>query len=351
MGVKRWRCLRVALAVVVGTVVLSSGPDARANDMDPVLTRMWRFDTSGGTNRIITRNDLFDALALEYARAFAPNVNHPAETLGWSGFYIGLEATLTPIDADSLQFLCGIENTGSGAGENMGCDRWGSVSDGAMFVPAVHVRKGFPYSIELGFQIQYMSNSELVAIGGEIRWAPFEGYREGWMGYLPDIAVAFSGNYLMGSNELVLGQLGVNFSISYPFTITGQAVITPYFGYQFFIVGADHEQVYNSAYVDSPTAFHADYQCGLQSSLGACNSFLEFHDGESRNFGQSIATLKYHRVYLGARLLWENIAVTPQFAVALPWSSGAATGDVVDGVQMAEVGSRFQFSISIGTDF
>jgi hypothetical protein len=349
MGSIRWRCLRGVVGVALGAAVLLAGPVARANDMDPVLSRMWRFDSS--TNRIVTRNDLFDALALEYAMALSPNVNHPAETLGWSGFFIGLEATLTSIDPDALHFLCGVENE-RGQGGNMQCNGWSAVADGATFVPAVHVRKGLPYSLELGFQIQYMSNSELVAIGGEIRWSPFEGYREGWMGYLPDVGLAFSGNYLMGSNELALGQVGANFSISYPFTITGQATITPYFGYQFYIVGADHEQVYNSEYIDSPSDFASRFQCaGSDGTLGTCNPFLEFHGGESRNFGQSRATLRYHRLYLGARVLWENLAFTPQFAIAMPWFAGEATGETVDGVQMAEVGPRFQFSLSVGSDF
>ena len=349
MGSNRSRFLRIALAIGLGSTVLCLAPAARANDMDPVLTRLWRYLPS--QHRIVTRDDVFDALALEYAMALAPNVNHPAETLGWSGFFIGLEATLTTIPADSTQFLCGIENE-AGQGGDMQCDQWDTVSDGAIFVPAVHVRKGLPYSLELGFQIQYMSNSELVAIGGEIRWSPFEGFREGWAGYLPDIGISLSGNYLMGSNELVLGQLGANFSISYPFSITGQAIITPYVGYQFYVVGSDHEQVFNSAYIDSPSDFENRYQCGgAGGELGPCSHFLEFHGGHSRNFGQDIATLRYHRIYLGARIIWEHLAVTPQFAFTVPWYTGSATGEVVDGVQQASVGSRFQFSLSVGSDF
>jgi hypothetical protein len=359
MGVKRWSCLRVALAVATGVTVLSSGPAALANDMDPVLARMWRYDPT--TNQIVTRDDLFDALALELAQGFAPNINYPAETLGWSGFFMGLEATLTTIDSQAMQWRCGVEATGEGqlGGGNQVCNNW-DLADGALFVPAVHVRKGLPYSLELGFQIQYMSNSELVGIGGEIRWSPFEGYREGWAGYLPDVSIAFTGNYVMGSTELTLGQLGANVSLSYPFTISGQVILTPYLGYGFMIVGADNEQVWNSLHVEDPQAlleFCANPPGGvLGEPIDPCSPYLEFHDGRSRNFGQELTSLKYHRLWVGARLIWEHLAVTPQFAVTLPWFVGDATGDLDRDnagreYRRVSTGTHFQFSVSVGSDF
>ncbi len=355
MDVKRWRCLRLFLAIAAGVAVLSSGPLARANDMDPVLARMWRYDPA--SNTIVTRDDLFDALALDLAQGFAPNVLHPAETLGWSGFYMGLEATLTTIDSDATQWRCGIEGNDGSHGGDLGCNDW-NVADAVLFVPTVHVRKGLPYSIELGFQIQYMANSELVGIGGEIRWAPFEGYRDGWAGYLPDVAVSFTGSYLMGSNELVLGQIGAAFSLSYHFTVSGQFTITPYLGYQFFIVGVDHEQVYNSRYINDPQGFQ-DFCAnppGGTEPISNCSPFLEFHRGDSRNFGQQLTALTYHRLFIGARFLWEHVVITPQFAVSLPWNVGSADGSEVRNAagqvyQRTEVGAHFQFSIGVGTDF
>lgn len=360
MGVKRWSCLQVVLAVATGVTVVSTGPSALANGMDPVLARMWRYDPN--TNQIVTRDDLFDALALELAEGFAPNITYPAETLGWSGFFMGLEATLTTIDSEAMQWRCGVEATGQGGdgGGNGVCDTW-DLADGVLFVPAVHVRKGLPYSLELGFQIQYMSNSELVGIGGEIRWSPFEGFREGWAGYLPDVSIAFTGNYVMGSSELALGQLGGLVSLSYPFTISGQVILTPYLGYQFMIVGADHEQVYNSAYINDTQDFVSEYRCAQNpgdppESFVDCDPYLDFHNGRSRNFGQDISTLRYHRLFVGARLIWEHLAITPQFAVTLPWEVGAADGETefvpgVGEVQHASTGTHFQFSVSIGSDF
>jgi len=343
MGKILGRSLRIALAMIVGMAALSGARPARANDMDPVLARMWRVD---GT-RIVTRDDLFDGLALDLAQGLAPNLLAPAETLGWSGFFMGLEATLTVIDQNALWWRCGIEGNrhvpGDLGGGNNRCDTWSGHVDGVLFVPALHVRKGLPYSLEVGLQIQYVANSEMVGIGGEIRWAPFEGYRSGWMGYIPDISIRFTGTYLMGSNELALGMVGGDISISYPFTISGQWTITPYFAYQFFIVGADHEQVLNSLYVDDNQAFETfcnDNGITGTNSQSGCLHYLDFHDGGSRNFGQDLATLKFHRLALGGRVLWENLAVTPQFALTLPWESGYSEDRV-----------NFQISISIGADF
>lgn len=333
MGARLTCGLRVAVTVAVGAALLSVAPSVEANDMDPVLSRMW--EVRGG--QIVTRDDLFDGLALDVAQAIAPNILTPAETLGWSGFFMGLEATLTTIDSDALWWRCGIENNRGGHGGNGECDSWDGHVDGVLFVPGLHVRKGLPYSFELGLQVQYVANSEMVGIGGEIRWSPFEGFRSGWMGYLPDISFRFSGTYLMGSNELALGLMGGDVSISYPFTISGQWTLTPYFGYQFFFVGADNEQVLNSLYVDDPQAFDTFCQA---NGIDDCSPYLDFHEGRSRNFGQELATLKFHRLFLGTRILWENLAVTPQFALTLPWDSGDAEDRV-----------NFQVSLSVGADF
>lgn len=356
MVVNQCRVVPLAMAIAAGLAVLSTGPVASANDMDPVLTRMWRYDPT--TNQIVTRNDLFDALALDLAQGFAPPVLRPAETLGWSGFFMGLEATLTFIDPEAAQWRCGIEANEHDHGGNMGCNGW-DVSDGALFVPTVHVRKGLPYSIELGFHIQYMANSELVGIGGEIRFAPFEGYRNGWAGYLPDVGVAFVGSYIMGSDELAVGMLGVDVSISYPFTISGQFTITPYLGYDFFLVGADHEQVFNSMHIDDPQGFQnfcAAPPGGTGDPVSNCSPFLEFHGGGSRNFGQDIAGLSFHRLYFGARILWENLAVTPQFGATFPGSVGSADGQTITDAagrsyQRTEARTHFQMALSVGTDF
>jgi hypothetical protein len=301
---------------------------------------MWTVGPAeGGGNQLIPRNDLYDGLALDLAQALVPSALHPAETLGWSGFFISLEATLTTIDAEAGHWRCGIENTGPGGnGGNGVCDSW-DVADGVLFVPTVHVRKGLPYSFEFGFQIKYVANSEMVGVGGELRWSPFEGYRNGWAGAIPDIGFRFAGMYLMGSSELVLGILGGGVSISHPFTVSGEMTITPYGGYEMYFVGADQEQVLNSSYVENPDDFNAFCAAG---GITECEQqrFLEFHGGKSRNFGQDLATLKFMQAYLGVRFLWERLAVSPQFALTIPWHSGLAEDKV-----------HFQFALSVGTDF
>jgi len=325
--------VRTALAVTLVASAMSFAPAARANDMDPILSRMWR--NEGG--QLVARDDLYDGLALDLGFALAPQIHRPAETLGWSGFFLGLEATVTAIDNQALHFVCGIENLPSGAddGGDGACDEWQDNVDLATFVPAVHVRKGLPYSFELGFQIMYMANTELVAVGGEVRWAPLEGFRTGWMGFLPDVSFAFTGSYVMGSTELALGMLGGDVSLSYPFTISGQMTLTPYAGWQFMVVGADHEQVLNSYYLENGVdAFEDRY--GTEAS-----PYVSFHEGNSRNFGQELATLKFHRFFFGLRFLWERLAVTPQFAFGMPMEAGEADNS----------GFRFQFGLSVGSDF
>jgi len=167
---------------------------AHGDTMDPVLSRLWQEEAGG----LVTRDDLFDALALEYAMALAPPIHAPAETLGWSGFFMGVETTLSVIGTVGNHLRCGVENgvQNGGNGGDGACDSWTGNTDGVFFIPAIHLRKGLPYSFELGFHLQYVLHSELVGVGGELRWSPFEGFRSGALGYFPDIAFRLSGTYI-----------------------------------------------------------------------------------------------------------------------------------------------------------
>lgn len=281
-----------------------------ANPMDIVLSRFVKRDNSGN---IIFENgypvpdqESYENLAMDLAFGIAPKLLAPADTLGYSGFYLGLEGTLTVIDSNASYWKEGVERKGS--------------PDDVLFVPSIHIRKGLPFSFELGFSISYVSDSEMVVVGGDLSFSPFEGFRYGVLGYLPDLKVRFSGSYLTGEDELALGLMGVDVSISYPFTILGIFTITPYAGWQYLWVGIDHEIVVVEDYIENPQQYKEKYHTD--------NYYIDF---TPRNFGSDAGVLTMQRIFIGFRVLWEHLTITPEFAFT-------PTG-------------KFQFSLGVGTDF
>jgi len=97
----------------------------------------------------------------------------------------------------------------------------------------IHVRKGLPFSFELGGTLTKLMESDMFALGGELKWAFNEGFY-----YLPDIAVRVAANRLLGSRDLDMLTGGLDVSISHPFGIGGLLSVTPYAGWNLLFVNA-----------------------------------------------------------------------------------------------------------------
>jgi hypothetical protein len=164
----------------------------------------------------------FNKLMKELGLITAPVFLAPAETLGLNGFSFGLEATLAPI--------------------NNGEDYWSVPTEGApdsmIFIPRLHIRKGLPFSFEVGTQLSYLSESELFIIGGEAKWALNEGFY-----YFPDVAFRFALNHMLGSKDFSLTNFGWDVSISKAFGIGGMMSLTPYAGYNMLFIDASSHVV------------------------------------------------------------------------------------------------------------
>ena len=97
----------------------------------------------------------FEDLMVELGQITAPVFLSPAETLGLNGFAIGFEGTIAPISKDEAFWTDAAEgNPGS-----------------VLFIPHLHVRKGLPFSFEIGTQLGMIPNSELYMVGAELKWA------------------------------------------------------------------------------------------------------------------------------------------------------------------------------------
>jgi hypothetical protein len=287
---------------------------------DPI-TGVVRSDQSACANQTAFRE-----LSREFGLAVAPALLAPAETLGYAGFYLGLEGTITTINSDNSNrqnvWYMGTEDQNP---------------DGALFVASIHARKGLPFSFELGTTVSYISATEDVLLGVDIRWALLEGYRTGWKAYFPDISVRGAVNRLTGDDEMDLTVWTIDAALSHPFAISGMMTITPFGGYQFVQTIADTSLVLNGMANPDGTGRtliqcdsgpdHADYQTGCIGDVnGPALRYLDF----AREY------IDRHRLYVGLRFIYEHFSATLE---------GAFTLDPAD------QSSQQTFAASLGFDY
>ncbi|MBN1773452.1 MAG: hypothetical protein JXB32_19475 [Deltaproteobacteria bacterium] len=299
--------------------VLAFAGAARANPMDLTLSRLYdeRACTDTRNQSLCADQAAFRELAREFGLVMAPALLAPAETLGYAGFYLGLEGSITTINSSSSE----PSNVWFRGTEDQNPDK-------VMFVPSIHARKGLPFSFELGTSVSYVSATEQVLLGVDIRWAILEGYRTGWKAYFPDIAVRGAVNRLMGDDEMDMTVWSVDVALSHPFSISGMMTITPFLGYQFVQTIADTALVANGM-IDPDDAPHTliecsgdpDYQTSCVGGIYGPNiRYLDF----DREY------IDRHRGFAGVRLMYEHLAMILQ-------------GAFTDGQQ--------SFGVSIGMDY
>jgi hypothetical protein len=213
---KTWaRALTSAAALCVSLLALSSA--ALAGDKDLTLRRLAEAapsDTVPGKFNAVPDLTAFRGLSKDLGLVFAPKFLAPAETLGEAGFDVGMELSLSTVDANAAH--------------------WRALDGGSpdnFLTGQLHVRKGLPFSLELGGSLTHLFESEMYALGTEARLALNEGFF-----YLPDLAVRGTFNTVLGSSDLNLATLGFDVSISKSFGVFGVLNITPYAGYNYLTI-------------------------------------------------------------------------------------------------------------------
>jgi hypothetical protein len=278
----------------------------------------------------------YERFLAEYFFALSPKLLAPADTLGYSGFYMGLESTAIgipswgkrPVTEHPWYFGTGPAND----------------KPDAMFVPSIHVRKGLPWSFELGGSINYLAQSEVVGIGGEVKWSLFEGYIHKFRGALPNLAARGSVVRIIGNSDLDVTIVGVDGSISKPFAIGGQVVLTPYGGFQYIWTCIRTEPITWRDDSTSPPTFRpmdAQYWDTTMLSgpnLGRMKLFLGL------KFKYELLTITLEGGW-GLKDKWNTAIVKP--------GANAPEGMVTayNEQRIAKVGNQFQFNSGVGLDF
>jgi len=102
-----------------------------------------------------------------------------------------------------------------------------------MTVGQIQVRKGLPYSLQLGGTVTQLFGSSLWDVGLALTWTPLEGLRNS-----PDLGIQLQGGTVLGSADLILVHAGASVILSRAFSIAGLFTLAPFGGYQFMYVSA-----------------------------------------------------------------------------------------------------------------
>lgn len=166
------------------------------------------------------QEEYFDLLR-ELATAISTRPSLPTRTLGAYGFDLSWGATVAGISA-------------SGSAEDPSVWQRAHPDEDpppVMSLPYLGVRKGLPYSLEVGSSLAWLGGSRQLALTGYARLGIVEGYQP-----LPDLSIRLGYTGYIGNDELEMGVLDIGLSIgtTMPFgSFPGgrNATFSPFFDY------------------------------------------------------------------------------------------------------------------------
>lgn len=163
-----------------------------------------------------TKDKAFRSFAGQLGEVMTIKGVAPADTPGVAGFVFQIDRSFNDFDVKTD----GAENPWVLAHKT-------GKPEASMGTTQIHVRKGLPFSFEVGTVLTLLDDSDLLAVGVEGKWALHEDIF--WP--LPDLAIHGGVNTLLGSSDLVLTNLQIDALLSLPIGISSVVNLTPFGGY------------------------------------------------------------------------------------------------------------------------
>lgn len=254
----------------------------------------------------------FARLAMQLAMAIAPHWLSGPATTGEAGMDIGVSMDVAEVNG-------GEQVDGKGIWPTVG-----GTAPSTLLIPTLHMRKGLPFSIQLGADVGWIAGSSMVPLTAEAKVAPLEGLH-----YTPDLAVRGFATHLVGAGDLNLTVAGVDVGIGKAFSLAGVGQLTPYAGW-------------THLYLDAASGL-IDFRPDTVSQSRPYDDERIFHE---MNFGST--TLD--RYYLGLRFLSGALALSAE--LSLGSGTNPDSGTPVDGQAPVSVSeSQTSFALQVGTGF
>ena len=198
---------RIVFAVLCATAALAAPSQAVAGGLDLHFERF--IDPATVTPNTPVENTAYKQLMREVGMAMGPRMAGPAASGGALGLEVAYEV--------------------SGVGTNSTADYWtkaASSPESIVTTQQVRVRKGLPYSLQVGGVVTGLSNSNLTAIGIEFGVSITDGYKN-----IPDILFRPSIHTVLGNSQIDMFVVGADLVASKSFGIGGILAIQPWVAY------------------------------------------------------------------------------------------------------------------------
>jgi hypothetical protein len=234
---------RLALHVAA-VLTVATASAARAEPLDVDLSRLGPPDAAvwstlagdpaalGADPAALARGarQRFAILSADTALALSSSLLQPAATTGHSCWAADLEIGTAATHSAAK----GATALGYSASP------WGGarMQPASVFVPSAHVRKGLPFSVELGGRFIYLAMSNAFAGQGEAKWAFVEG-----IDALPDVAVRGAYTQLFGVKDWNLSTFDLDLMVSKRFGFMGVTSLTPYLAGRLTWVNASSDHI------------------------------------------------------------------------------------------------------------
>ncbi|MGM0576302.1 MAG: hypothetical protein ACQEXJ_11280 [Myxococcota bacterium] len=195
-----------AIAAAAVVVLLSAAPAAHADRYDLDLSR---FATAGSDGGLVVDEAGFGRMSRDLGMALRPRFAGPADTSGALGFVVDYGLSLTDVDETAGHWTTPVDDPGN-----------------TLAVSRLSLRKGLPWSFELGGTLTHLHDSSIWGVGMDVKWAFVEGLRNA-----PDVGLRLHVTSVLGSRDLSMLMAGGDFVLSKTFGVGGLLQLTPYAGY------------------------------------------------------------------------------------------------------------------------
>jgi hypothetical protein len=363
------RVLGLLSFVATAATTLALAGAARADSMDPALGRLLLdencrqgsagggdfYNPSAGFRRCRPNNAAFAKLVTQLGAAVAPPASHPARTTGFGGYRFGLQANFTSIDADAPYWQQGTEGPpDETTGQQSVVNR---DPNSLMQMYNLYLAKGFPFGVELGAGFGFLANTSIIAGGGDVRVAIFEGFRKSIPGFIPDLGVGGGVRTITGTSELKLTVASLDAQISKPIPIAGSVTIHPHIGYQLLWIFGD------SGLIDLTPNTDEVSSCGYQgeNNPSTPDPGKPAFDGQPNctnspaDFNNSVVFEKVHlvnrhRLNFGSQLRYQMVQFGISFLtdVVSPASANGSGDSIIEenAIDPSDPSGRTTFSLN-----
>ena len=285
------RVLSLLLAAAMPWLVPAPSAVAGGNDLDLLAFGRCIESPASTCVRVVDDEAGFVLLARDMGLAIMPLAPIAADTLGVAGFTLQLVHGLHGVDTSADHWRAA-ENPGSG-----------------LSTTHISVRKGLPYSVDIGAHFGTVWNSELYTIGADLRIA----IDDSPIIWVPDFAIRGFASTMVGHPQFNLLSTGADFLIGKSIGIGHVVNITPFAGYGLSVIVAstrliDADPEVNRQAVTNTDNPNASYQSEFAFSpdadivhRGIAGLRFQFAVGEIAYQAQVSETMIQHGIMLGLR--------------------------------------------------